>query len=104
MRITQFPLESDPESAGVLIEVDAHGGGMQPAGRVDDAIVKSQASLEKALATLRPTARALRAAVADIAPDEVSVELGIKLTSEATAIVVKGTGEANFVVRLTWKK
>ena len=105
MRITEFAVETGPPGGTILIEVDApQAAGMQPAGRMDDAVVKAQASFEKALAMLGPTATALHKAVAEMAPDEIYVELGLKLTSEGGLVVVKGKGEANFTVRLTWKK
>lgn len=40
----------------------------------------------------------------DLAPDEVSIELGIKFTVEASAIIAKTSSEGTLKLTLTWKK
>jgi Trypsin-co-occurring domain 1 len=37
-------------------------------------------------------------------PDEVSVEFGVKLSSETGAIIAKASADANFSITLTWKR
>ena len=37
-----------------------------------------------------------------LAPSETEVEFGVTVSAEADVVVVKGTGEATFNVRMTW--
>lgn len=37
-----------------------------------------------------------------LAPSETEVEFGVSVSAEADAVVVKGSGEATFNVRMTW--
>jgi hypothetical protein len=39
-----------------------------------------------------------------IAPDELEIAFGVKLGGSLGAIIAKATGEANFTVKLNWKK
>ena len=41
---------------------------------------------------------------ADLAPDEVSMELGLKVGGETGLIFAKGKTEAAFVVKMTWRR
>jgi hypothetical protein len=39
-----------------------------------------------------------------VAPDEFEIAFGVKLGGSLGAIIAKATGEANFAVKLNWKK
>lgn len=61
MRVAEFPIEAGREGSSIVAEVDAPtGGGMLPAGRAEDRVEESKASLERALSTLGAAAIAWR--------------------------------------------
>jgi hypothetical protein len=39
----------------------------------------------------------------EVAPDEVNVQFGLKLTGEAGYIIASASGEANFTLSLNWQ-
>ncbi|MGW4464009.1 CU044_2847 family protein [Micromonospora sp. NPDC004704] len=43
-----------------------------------------------------------RDALTAIAPDEMEVEFGLKLSSQFGVVLTKGTAEVNIVVRMKW--
>lgn len=98
-----FDLEAGGE---VLVEVDDTEPGFERVARGDGLALHASRTLEAALEPLRTTAEALFAKVRAIAqpPDEVEVELGIRLNAKAGAVIAASEGEGHFQVRLTWKK
>lgn len=78
--------------------------GPQPAGRVQEAAV----SLETALGTVKKTAALLVESVRSAMPerpDELEIEFGLKCSLEVNGfLVAKAASEANYKVKLTWKK
>jgi len=58
--------------------------------------------LDAALASVRLAAESIHAALADINPEEVKVEFGLKLEAEAGAVIAKTGVEGHFTVSLTW--
>jgi len=60
-------------------------------------------SLEILLAKVTPTVEAVGQWARSAAPDECSVEFGLKIGGEAGIMVAKGTAEVNFVVTLLWR-
>lgn len=69
-------------------------------------VEQAAASFEDALATALSAADAFVARAADLAraPDEMEVEFGLKLGGELNAFVVTCDAEANFTIKLVWKK
>ena len=80
----------------------------RPAGVVDVAAVDISRQLHEAWTTVGATARsaasALRSTLSDVAPDELTVEFGILLGSEAGLIFASAKSEAQLKCTLTWKK
>ena len=66
-------------------------------------IAKAQITLEQALAKLKPSLQKLTHVLKELAPDEAEVEFGLKIGGETGVIIAKGTGEVNFVIRMSWK-
>jgi hypothetical protein len=74
-----------------------------PVGAASRVVQRSGQMLHEAFAPLIPILSGLHAQSRsmDVAPDELSVEFGMKLTAGLKMAVVSG-GEASFTVRATW--
>ena len=66
-------------------------GGSQIAGRVRDAVAPAV-----------DAAKAVLDKVKEVAPDEIEVRFGVKVSGGADWIVAKSAGEASFEIKLTW--
>lgn len=110
MRLVEFPLES---GGSIVVEVEdrmpsesvVRRGIGQPV-RPGEIAVKAGQTLESAFSRIQPAAVAMVAKLRDLmdAPDEIEIHFGIQLSAEVGAIVAHTAGEANFNVRLTWKR
>lgn len=105
-RLAEFPLVA---GGSVIVEVDEPGGaegGIVRAARPGEAVVRAGQTLEAAVEKIKPIATAfitrLREGVQ--APDEIEVEFGIKLSTEAGVVITSSGMEANFKVTLTWTR
>ncbi|RMH74545.1 MAG: hypothetical protein D6681_23015 [Calditrichaeota bacterium] len=102
-RLVEFPLES---GGTILVEVDVpEEPGMVPAGR-GEVMQRAQQTIETAMEKIRPVAQAIidKLRALHDPPDQVQVELGLKMSAEAGAIIAASSVEANFKVTLTWKR
>jgi hypothetical protein len=100
--LVEFPVE---RGGTVIVEMeDDQLAGIAPAAvRPGEIAVRAGESLEKAVDKLLPSVRAVGERLKTVAPDELTVALGIKVTAEAGVVVSKASGEANFTVTLTWR-
>lgn len=99
--VIRVPVEGGGE---IVAEVDA-GRGVQLVASTDLAdIPLAGTSLEKAVAGLRPVAKAILDQLKELAPDEVQVELGLKFSAAAGVILAKTSGEGSCKVTIGWKK
>jgi hypothetical protein len=110
MRLVEFPLEN---GGSVIVEVEDRTAsdrivrrGLGQAARPGEIAVRAGETLESAFSRVQPAAVAMVSKLRDLddAPDEVEVEFGIQLSAEIGAIVAHTAGEANFHVRLVWKR
>jgi len=101
-RLVEFPLEG---GGSIIVEVIEEVPGPRPAGRLEK-IQKVQQTFEKALDKVRPIASALIDTFRNIGdpPDEIQVEFGLKMHTEAGAIIAATGVEANYKVMLTWRR
>ncbi|WP_432837596.1 CU044_2847 family protein [Dactylosporangium sp. CA-092794] len=67
-------------------------------------IIRSATSLAQALRQIQPVLRVIKAHLLTAAPDQLSVEFGLKLGGETGIILTKGTTEVNFKVTMVWKR
>jgi hypothetical protein len=89
--------------AAVVVEMEEEQAGLVPAGRRAGEIAREAAqTFEEAIASILPAAEIVTRELRKLTPDELGVELGIKLTAEAGAVIAKAGGEANFKVTLKW--
>lgn len=79
------------------------GHGPREVSRVGDIVASATKTLEQALEPVRAAAAAALDAMRKIGPDEVELELGVKLSTEAGAVIAKTAGETHLVIRLTWR-
>lgn len=97
------PLES---GGTVVVEADEEvtPGGVVRASRPGEVVKELGVTFEEALdRTLVPVARALKSALGGIAPHDVEVTLGLKLSAEAGVVLSKVGGEATLTVKLSWR-
>lgn len=67
----------------------------------------SEEAVEKVRAAVQPAVDAARVVIEQVrraAPDEAEVSFGIKVSGQANWFIAKAATEANFEVRLAWKK
>ncbi|MEX2980975.1 CU044_2847 family protein [Streptomyces sp. C36] len=90
----------------VQVEVEAAPGGVVRVTRPGEVVKAAGESLESALGRLRSVAETLASSLRDVAhaPEEMTVEFGVKLNTEAGLVIAKAATEANFTVVMKWTK
>jgi hypothetical protein len=99
-RLIAFPARGHQT---VLVEVDDPNIGNMPVAR--GVAERAQETFETAIAQIRPGVEALMAQLGELTskPEAISLELGIKFTAGADAVIAKTSIEGNVKVTLTWK-
>lgn len=104
-QLIEFPLE---EGGSVLVQVDepAPEGAVVKAARPGEIMAKASQTFESALDKVKPAASAIISKLRYLAdpPDEIEIEFGLSLNAEAGAFVAAAGAEANYTVKLTWKR
>jgi hypothetical protein len=88
-----------PDGTELNFEI-SHPGGERKVGKLTAVLDSSEIAK-----TLEGTVEVLRGTLDRIKPDKASVKFGLKVAVESghlTAVVVKGSGEANLEVTLEW--
>jgi hypothetical protein len=105
--IAEFQLE---DGTAFLIEIEESDSATVERvanDKLGEQVVKAKQSFEQALSHVTPVASAainrLRRGLTTPA-DEVEIKFGVKLTSEAGAIIASVGGEVNFEITLKWKQ
>lgn len=101
-RLVEFPLES---GGSIWVEVEEEPTpGPMPAGR--GAPEKAKESFEQAWEAVRPIATTIIGKLRALhdPPDEVKVEFGLKMNTEAGLFLAAAGLEAHYKVTLTWKR
>ncbi len=103
-RLIEFPLE-DGGSIVVESQVTEPAGGMVRAGRPVEIVTKAGQTFEAALEKIKPAAAAIITKLRSLSdpPDEVEVEFGVKMNTEAGVFIAAVGAEANYKVTLKWK-
>lgn len=86
----------------VLAEADDISHGVDHPGRNGQGIPDVGRRLEDALASVRPAARAALEAMAELTPEKVEIELGVKLAGDAGAVIARSSADAHFILRMSW--
>jgi hypothetical protein len=95
----------DTDRGALLVEVDDTEPGFDRIARGDELVARAATTLGSALDPLRIAANAIIERVRAIAepPDEVEVELGLRMNAKFGAVLAASEGEGHIQVRLTWK-
>ena len=103
-RLIEYELD---DGKTILVEVaEPVLGGLAPVCRTTATIVKAQSTLSEAVGKVRPIAESIINNLSSVTtrPDEISVEFGLKLSSNAGAVLATVGMECNYVIKMTWKK
>ncbi|MFD9865257.1 CU044_2847 family protein [Streptomyces alboflavus] len=87
----------------VLADVDDDGSGARLVSRGDGPALAAR-TFEASLGPVRTAAESALRVFRDgeLSPDSVEIEFGVRMTAEAGAVIVKGSGEGHLLVRLSW--
>ena len=101
--LIEFPMASGDT---VIVEMDDEQlAGFVPAAVEPGAVAATATgTFESAVDRLIPAMRAISDRMKQLAPEEVTIAVGIKLTAEAGVIMAKAASEANFTVTLKWQR
>ncbi len=101
-------VELELEDGGsILVEADEPSRGpMTRGGRGDEVVTRAGESLEQVLGRLGPALRGIVTQLRETAdwPDQVDVEFAVKLSTDASVIIARTGGEANFRIALRWAR
>jgi len=107
-RLVEFPSE---DGGSILVEVDDNGpssgsGGTLRSARPAEMIERAQVTYEEAFDRIKPATETIvaRMRLLPDPPDEIFVEFGIKLSAAAGAILASASADAQFTLRLTWRR
>lgn len=106
--LVEYRLDGEPGET-VFVEVDdpvVEGSGEERAAFLSwKKPAVAQESLDNALERSMPAARAWAGKLRSLvdAPDELTIEFGIKLTASAGAVLASAAVEANYTVTMMWK-
>lgn len=99
----EFPLE---DGGSITVEVDVpERPGTVRAGVGEEVTQRAQQTFENALEKVRPAAQAIIKKLRTLhdSPDEIEIEFGLKMNTEAGVVIAAGI-EANYKVTFTWKR
>ncbi|MCU0515552.1 MAG: hypothetical protein MUC60_01570 [Oscillatoria sp. Prado101] len=104
--LIQFSLDGEDS---ILVEVeelpeDDDSGLVAISG--NQVIKTAQQSFDAALEKIKPMAASIISKVRSLSdpPDEVEVKFGVKMSSEAGAVIAKASLEGNYEITLKWKR
>ncbi|ALP00055.1 hypothetical protein SHL15_9136 [Streptomyces hygroscopicus subsp. limoneus] len=107
MYVVDVPIDSaEGDSDVVRVEVRKLDEGLLPVARSGRSpSVRTSRSFGEMLATARPVAENFVTSLRGMAsaPDEVTVEFGISLSTEADVLIASTAAAANFKVSMTWR-
>jgi hypothetical protein len=101
-RITEFPLEG----GGVLhVETDDPSSGPVTRGLPTETMERASETFESALGSVKNAAAAVLTHMQQLPhrPDALEVQFGVKLSGKIGAVLSAVSGEAHFVVRVSWE-
>jgi hypothetical protein len=89
-----------------VVESATQESGTSRVGRADRAVASSAQTFESSMSTVKHIAEVVVQQLSQLAvtPSRFTAEFGIALSAEAGLAVVKGTGEAHFVIEIEWSK
>jgi hypothetical protein len=101
--LMEVPVEAGGRLVVEVSEDDLPGSLELAARGPGEVVARAGQSLEGALDSLRPVVRTVREKLAEMSPDETTVEFGLLIGGETGIVVAKGTAEVHFTVTMSWK-
>lgn len=89
-------------SGTVLVEVGEDSYGVNHPARNEQGILDVGRRLEDALSSVRPFAVAAVEAMSELAPEQMEIEFGVKLSGDAGAVIARNSSEGHFILRMSW--
>ncbi|MEZ0077118.1 CU044_2847 family protein [Planotetraspora sp. GP83] len=88
----------------VVVEVDEDEPGVRRVGRVDG-LVEVSKRFKDVLGGVRDAAADALEVFRDerLRPDQIEIEIGVRLNAEVGAVIAKTASEGHLVVKLTWE-
>ena len=102
--VIRMPLE---DGGSVSIELsDESEAVVEPVGRAGNVAAATVRTLRETLSDVSAAANEVVTQFRETAaqPDKVTVQFGVKLTGEATAVIAKAAAEANFTIIAEWQR
>ncbi|MFJ5924951.1 CU044_2847 family protein [Kitasatospora sp. NPDC092948] len=99
-QLARVPLE---DGGSILVEAVESAAGPVKAGRIGDAVRDLPTSLGSALDPVTDMARTVLRRLRDAGPDEVEVEFGVDLSTEAGVVITKTAANCHLTVRVVWR-
>ena len=99
----ELPLES---GGVVLFEIEERRVSKTLRGSGTDAYIKPGETFDGVVRRFKPLLDSLAAQFRDFAgaPEQVSVELGIKFTAQAGMVITRASSDASLRLKLSWRK
>jgi hypothetical protein len=89
-------------SAPLLVEVEDEEFGTEHVSRDENGIVEASKRLDEALRQAEPNIRTVVDQLRALTPNEVAIEVGLKLNAEAGVVIAKTAAEGHFTITLKW--
>lgn len=101
-KLVRFELEGNES---ILVEVEEETGGLAPIGDASGVVGQAPHKFEESFAALKPLADGIIAKLKTAAhpPDEVKIDLELKLTGKGNLVIASSEGCASFKVSLVWR-
>jgi NTP-dependent ternary system trypsin peptidase co-occuring protein len=92
------------EQGPIVVEIDSHEAGFNSVGRPGEVIRDVSGRFEDSLSNVRHAAVSALEAFQDktLNPDNIEIELGVKINAEAGAVIAKTAFEGHMIVKLSW--
>ncbi|MER6274464.1 CU044_2847 family protein [Streptomyces sp900105755] len=98
--IARIPLDG---GGSVLIEAAPEFDGPVKAGRIGDAVRDLPVSLAAALGPVTDMSRTVLRQLRRAGPDEIEVEFGVNLATQAGAVIARSETNCHLRVKVVWK-
>jgi hypothetical protein len=88
----------------VIFPADGAGGAFEAQGMGPEEVKANLSEISRRTAQLlSETVGGIKAALTSVAPSELEIEIGVKISKEGSIIIVSGKAEASLSIKATWK-
>lgn len=100
MKQKVYIFESD--YGNILIESDSANGRITRGEKKNEPVSQSVGKFEDAIKTVANLGKLIKDTLEEIAPDEASIEMGVKFDAKANAFLVSSSSEVQFKFTIKW--